>query len=129
MARVKQKVARKGGGGASTRGGQVAKQKNKHRIVLGDNTKEKKIPTVVRKGARRWPGSITYLMDTKITFRADPPPGYTFIPAGNPELTSALKEFARTGDHKIYAVTVRLPSFSSSPPLADNSDHSPRYAT
>ncbi|EXJ71425.1 uncharacterized protein A1O5_05233 [Cladophialophora psammophila CBS 110553] len=42
----------------------------------------------------------------KISFQERPPAGYTFIPAGNPELTNALKEFARRGDHKIYAVTI-----------------------
>ncbi|EXJ77568.1 hypothetical protein A1O3_09795 [Capronia epimyces CBS 606.96] len=87
MARVKQKVAKNGAGGALTRGGQAAKQRNKHKVVMEDTSKEKnKLRSV-------------------ITFRADPPPGYTFIPAGNPELTAALKEFARRGDNKIFAVT------------------------
>ncbi|OQV04368.1 hypothetical protein CLAIMM_09260 [Cladophialophora immunda] len=86
MARVKQKVAKKGAADASTRGSQVAKQK-RHKIAIGGDPQERKLPTV-------------------ISFQERPPPGYTFIPAGNPELTSALKEFARRGDHKIYAVTI-----------------------
>ncbi|KIX04938.1 uncharacterized protein Z518_05809 [Rhinocladiella mackenziei CBS 650.93] len=86
MAKVKQKAAKKGAGGALTRG-QAAKQRRKHKVVLEATSKEKnKLRSV-------------------ITFTADPPPGYTFIPAGNPELTAALKEFARRGDNKIFAVT------------------------
>ncbi|OAP61031.1 hypothetical protein AYL99_06035 [Fonsecaea erecta] len=105
MARVKQKVAKKGAAGSSTRGSQVAKQK-RHKIAIGGDPQEKKLPTVVRaKSACR--GSITSAYDpNKISFQERPPPGYTFIPAGNPELTNALKEFARRGDHKIYAVTI-----------------------
>ncbi|KIW82411.1 hypothetical protein Z517_05438 [Fonsecaea pedrosoi CBS 271.37] len=105
MARVKQKVAKKGAAGASTRGSQVAKQK-RHKVAIGGDPQEKKLPTVVRpEKFRRGHIASAYNRD-KISFQERPPPGYTFIPAGNPELTSALKEFARRGDHKIYAVTV-----------------------
>lgn len=45
----------------------------------------------------------------QLSFKAEPPTGYTFIPAGNPELTNALKEFARKGNHRIYAVSVSAP--------------------
>ncbi|KIW12998.1 hypothetical protein PV08_08185 [Exophiala spinifera] len=88
MARVKQKTRKQApSGGASTRGAQVAKERQKHTVIVEGTSKEhNKLRSV-------------------ITFRADPPKGYTFIPAGNPELTAALKEFARRGDHKIYAVT------------------------
>jgi hypothetical protein len=44
----------------------------------------------------------------QLSFTAKPPPGYTFIPAGHPELTAALKEFARKGNHQIHAVSVSL---------------------
>ncbi|EXJ81646.1 hypothetical protein A1O1_07711 [Capronia coronata CBS 617.96] len=87
MARVKQKAGKIGGGGASTRGGQAAKQRNKHKVVVEETSKQ------------------NHKLRSMVTFRPDPPPGYTFIPAGNPELTAALKEFARRGDNKIYAVT------------------------
>lgn len=43
----------------------------------------------------------------KVAFTEDPPPGYTFIAAGNPELTNAMKEFSSRGNHKIFVVTVR----------------------
>ncbi|KIX95332.1 uncharacterized protein Z520_08849 [Fonsecaea multimorphosa CBS 102226] len=106
MARVKQKVAKKGAAGASTRGGQVARQK-RHKIAIGGDPQEKKLPTVVRVNPAHRRGYITSAYDPKkISFQERPPPGYTFIPAGNPELTNALKEFARRGDHKIYAVTI-----------------------
>lgn len=40
-----------------------------------------------------------------ISFKAEAPPGYTFIPAGNPQLTTACKERCRAGGLTIYAVT------------------------
>ncbi|KAI1630074.1 hypothetical protein EDD37DRAFT_558805 [Exophiala viscosa] len=87
MAKVKQKARKTSGKETSTRAAQVAKDRNKHRVVVETTSKdEKKLRSV-------------------ITFRADPPPGYTFIPAGNPELTAALKEFSRRDDQKIFAVT------------------------
>ncbi|KAK6381004.1 hypothetical protein LTS17_005205 [Exophiala oligosperma] len=105
MARVKQKTRKQApSAGASTRGAQVAKERHKHTVVVEGTSKEQnKLRSVVRL-ASCLPRGTTYL-DRQITFRADPPQGYTFIPAGNPELTAALKEFARRGDHKIYAVT------------------------
>ncbi|RVX67932.1 hypothetical protein B0A52_08537 [Exophiala mesophila] len=86
MARTKT-AARK----PTTRAAQVAKDraKGKHKVTLQNDSKEKGKP-----------------LNSVITIKAEPPPGYTFIPAGNPELTQALKEFSRQGDHKIYAVTV-----------------------
>ena len=103
MARTKT-AARK----PTTRAAQVAKDraKGKHKVTLQNDSKEKGKPlnSVVRKvhGPAR---GITHGR-CQITIKAEPPPGYTFIPAGNPELTQALKEFSRQGDHKIYAVTV-----------------------
>ena len=135
MARVKQKAAKHGAAGASTRGAQVAKQNlNKHKIEVQGDPKEKKLSTVVSKDAgfsfidslpksaiQRLPPSIINNLPreviyrglviskpdtTKVAFTERPPPGYTFIAAGNPELTNALKEFASRGDHKIFVVTV-----------------------
>lgn len=124
MAKVKQKAAKHGAAGTSTRGGQVLKQRNKHKVVLESTSKEQnKLQSVVRR-TRCFARGTTYLND-QITFRADPPAGYTFIPAGNPELTAALKEFARRGDNKIYAVTV---SAAPAPPgiPTNDLDHPPR---
>jgi hypothetical protein len=52
------------------------------------------------------------MISCQLSFKAEPPKGYTFIPAGNPELTNALKEFARKGNHEIYAVSVSTPDGS-----------------
>lgn len=103
MARSKQ-TAKK----ATNRGAQAAKNRNRHKVVLPINSKEKgkQLQSAVRKSRAGARG--TAHPDHQITFKAEPPPGYTFIPAGNPELTAALKEFSRQGDHKIYAVTVCL---------------------
>lgn len=40
-----------------------------------------------------------------ISFEAKAPPGYTFIPAGNPQLTNACKDICRTDGLKVFAVT------------------------
>lgn len=42
----------------------------------------------------------------QISFEAQAPPGYTFIPAGNPQLTNACKELCRKDGLKVFAVTV-----------------------
>ncbi|KEF57184.1 uncharacterized protein A1O9_07374 [Exophiala aquamarina CBS 119918] len=95
------RAARKG----TNRGAQVAKDRNRHKVVLPGNPKDKgkQLQSVVRK-TRDAAGGTTHPV-SQITFKAEPPQGYTFIPAGNPELTAALKEFSRQGDHKIFAVT------------------------
>lgn len=42
----------------------------------------------------------------QLYFEAEPPEGYTFIPAGNPQFTSACKEICRNRGLTVYAVTV-----------------------
>lgn len=42
----------------------------------------------------------------QISFEAKAPPGYTFIPAGNPQLTNACKDICRADGLKVFAVTV-----------------------
>ncbi|KAK5051434.1 hypothetical protein LTR84_003086 [Exophiala bonariae] len=100
MARTKP-PARKAG----NRGAQAAKNRNKHKMVLDITSKDKgkHLQSGVRKTVAAASG--TAHPRHQIAFKAEPPPGYTFIPAGNPELTAALKEFSRQGDHKIFAVT------------------------
>ena len=44
----------------------------------------------------------------QLFFETKPPPGYTFIPAGNPQLTNALKELADKEGAKPLAVSVGL---------------------
>ena len=138
MAKVKQKAARNGAAGASTRGAQAARQK-RHRIAVQGDPNEKKPDTVVSTiSESSWfniidnlPASIIHKLPpsvikqlptgviyrglaisepdkNKVAFTEQPPPGYTFIAAGNPELTNAMKEFSTRGNHKIFVVTVCL---------------------
>lgn len=44
----------------------------------------------------------------QITPRKSPPPGFEFVPIGNPELTSACKELSREKDAMIFIVSVRF---------------------
>lgn len=101
---------KRGGRKATNRDAQAAKDRNRHRVVLPSSSKEKgkQLQSVVRE--IRVAARGTAHPGSQITFKAEPPRGYTFIPAGHPELTAALKEFSRQGDHKIYAVTVSLVS-------------------
>ncbi|KAJ5808914.1 hypothetical protein N7474_010183 [Penicillium riverlandense] len=59
----------------------------KHKVILESVTQEKRKLLSV------------------ISFEAKAPPGYTFIPAGNPHLTTACKERCRKEALKILAVT------------------------
>ncbi|KAF3393080.1 hypothetical protein DPV78_009378 [Talaromyces pinophilus] len=59
----------------------------KHKVILESVTqKRKKLRTI-------------------LSFEAKAPPGYTFIPAGNPTFTTACKEFCREQGLKIFTVT------------------------
>lgn len=49
------------------------------------------------------PGTLTC---TQVYFEAEPPEGYTFIPAGNPKFTSACKDICRNRGLTVYSVTV-----------------------
>jgi hypothetical protein len=48
--------------------------------------------------------------NAQICFEAQAPSGYTFIPAGNPQLTTTCKERCRAEGLQIHAVSVRTPS-------------------
>ncbi|KAL1957894.1 hypothetical protein VTO42DRAFT_5459 [Malbranchea cinnamomea] len=59
----------------------------KHKIIMESITQEKK------------------KLRSVISFEAKAPPGYTFIPAGNPVFTNACKEMCRKEGHKVYTVS------------------------
>ncbi|DAA73640.1 TPA_exp: Uncharacterized protein A8136_4074 [Trichophyton benhamiae CBS 112371] len=59
----------------------------KHKIILESITQEKKKLRIA------------------ISFETKPPPGYTFIPAGNPEFTNGCKELCRKDGYKVYTVS------------------------
>ncbi|RAK93609.1 hypothetical protein BO79DRAFT_186220 [Aspergillus costaricaensis CBS 115574] len=65
----------------------VKRNARKHRVILESVTQEKK------------------KLRSVISFEAKAPPGYTFIPAGNPQLTTACKELCRKDGLKVFAVT------------------------
>ncbi|RMD42357.1 hypothetical protein DV735_g2766, partial [Chaetothyriales sp. CBS 134920] len=68
-------------------GSATAKQRRKQKVVLESNSQGQNGERCV------------------LSFTADPPHGYTFIPAGNPQLTNALKEEAARSDSKIMSVS------------------------
>ena len=107
MARVKQQNSGKqNASGGQTRGAQISKQRNKHKVVLERNGQNDGKSKQVVRGCT---GNVSKRAHTlvKLSFRVEPPPGYTFIPLGNTQLTAALKDFARRGGHTIMPVTVR----------------------
>ena len=97
-------------GNASTssgvRGAKVQKQRKKHRLVLesAGNQDDDKLRVVVRHGSGLRRTSKAHHL--QLSFHAEPPPGYTFIPAGNTQLTMAMKAFAKRGGQQIMAVSV-----------------------
>lgn len=114
MARVKpQKLARQNGGSGPTRGAQAAKDRRRQKVVVESDSKGNKLRSVVsRRAARMTARGLAYRRN-QISFRAEPPAGYTFIPAGNPQLTAALKDFSRRDNRKIHQVSVRHVCFPS----------------
>ena len=125
MARVThQKSAKQNGASGSTRGGQIAKQRNnkKQKVVVQSSAQGQNGPSsVVSKTKLAARGHIKdkpRAHPRQLSFHTEPPPGYTFIPAGNPQLTNALKEFAKKENHKIFSVSVSdvpapFPSFAN----------------
>jgi len=82
----------------------VAKKQRRHRVIIESvGHEQKKLKTTVRQRKERLARKLTH---GQISFQARPPNGYTFIPAGNPELTNALKEASREASQQIYAVSV-----------------------
>ncbi|RMZ84418.1 hypothetical protein DV738_g461, partial [Chaetothyriales sp. CBS 135597] len=89
MVRVTQQRPGKQNGGPSLvrAGSATAKQRRKQKVVLESSAQGQNGDRCV------------------LSFTADPPHGYTFIPAGNPQLTNALKEEAARSDSKIMSVS------------------------
>ncbi|KAJ5689759.1 hypothetical protein N7462_004151 [Penicillium macrosclerotiorum] len=69
----------------------VHRRTRKHKVIMESVTQEKK------------------KLRSVICFEAQAPSGYTFIPAGNPHLTSTCKERCRKEGSQVYAVSVRHP--------------------
>ena len=85
----------------------ASKKLRRHRVIIESvGQEQKKLKTTVR--GWRQERLARELTPGQISFQARPPNGYTFIPAGNPELTTALKEASRDANQQIYAVSVSL---------------------
>ncbi|OJD19254.1 hypothetical protein AJ78_00784 [Emergomyces pasteurianus Ep9510] len=68
--------------------GRLPKPKiRKHKVIMESITQEKK------------------KLRSVISFEAKAPPGYTFIPAGNPKFTNACKEMCRQDGLQVFAVS------------------------
>lgn len=113
MARVtQQKPGRATATSSSTRGAQVSKQRNnkKQKVVFQSNGPDQgeasNVVSTSSKSVKRRRKGKPPAHPKQLSFHTEPPPGYTYIPAGNPQLTNALKEFAKKGNHKIYSVSV-----------------------
>lgn len=95
-------------GANGVKAGRVQKQRKKNKVVLesaGTKDHDKLRVTVrARPHKRRKAGTH----NNQLSFRAEPPAGYTFIPAGNTQLTAAMKTFAKKGGHQIMAVSVGM---------------------
>jgi hypothetical protein len=88
----------------------AAKKQRRHRVIIESvGQEQKKLKTTVRRWRRKLARKLT---TEQISFQARPPNGYTFIPAGNPELTNKLKEASREANQQIYAVSVSLPTYN-----------------
>ncbi|PKY00949.1 hypothetical protein P168DRAFT_330241 [Aspergillus campestris IBT 28561] len=85
MARVSRRPVSAFGSRAHSRA--ARRNTGKHKVVLESVTQEKR------------------KLRSVISFEANAPPGYTFIPAGNPQLTTACKESCRKDGLKVFAVT------------------------
>lgn len=138
MARVtSQKNARQNGGSGNNRGSQIAKQQHKttqkQKVILENNQGKGKGHNVVSSSkhltAQGSPsGNAPAHRSRQLSFHTEPPPGYTFIPAGNSQLTAALKEYAKRGNHKIYSVSVcQFQLFRCSSNIMQTTPHASRH--
>ncbi len=83
------------------------KKKPTYKVVLEEIAGKKKLKTVVSElletnGRLYHP----YLIGSKLSLREKPPPGYTFIPAGDPQLTNRCKKLAKDEQLTVFIVSV-----------------------
>lgn len=84
----------------------VQRRARRHKVIMESVTQEKKkLRSVVCIPCFEMSSSI---LINQICFEAQAPSGYTFIPAGNPQLTTACKERCRKEGLQIHAVSVRI---------------------
>lgn len=81
-------------------------RKASYKVILEEVTdKQKKLKTVVRRSA--WARiSAGFLMVQQLYPEQKAPRGYTFIPAGDPQLTNRCKKLAREDGLTVFIVSV-----------------------
>jgi len=105
----------------------TVKSKHKSYLEFVENTdkQEKKLEFQVgRQGRSRGKAPSSPLRPPRlwdspfpqVTYSKEPPPGFEFVPIGNPELTKACKDISRDQEAMIFIVTV-CASRSSTPLL------------
>lgn len=83
------------------------KRKMPHKVVLEEMTGKKKLKTAVSEPLKaNGKPRHQYLTLAKLSLREKPPPGYTFIPAGDPQLTNRCKKIAKDEQLTVFIVSV-----------------------
>ena len=84
------------------------KRKASYKVILEEVAdKQKKLKTVVRKLVQAWT-SARYPDTSQLYPEQKAPRGYTFIPAGDPQLTNRCKKLAREDGFTVFIVSVGL---------------------
>ena len=83
-------------------------RKSSYKVVLEEVTGKKKLKTLVSWAARitQYILARELLTAKKLSFQAEAPPGYMFIPAGDPQLTSRCKKIAKDEQLTVFIVSV-----------------------
>lgn len=89
-------------------------RKPSYKVILEEMTeKKKKLHTTVSLRSSSIVRSPNLQIGFKLCFRTEAPRGYTFVPAGDPKLTSKCKELSRAQSVKVYIVSVSLTCLES----------------
>ncbi len=89
-------------------------RKPAYKVILEEMTeKKKKLHTTVGLRSLSLKKSQDLLVASKLSFRTEAPPGYTFVAAGDPKITLKCKELARAQAVKVYIVSVSLAGLES----------------
>lgn len=89
-----------------------ASKKPSYKVVLEEVSEQKKLKTFVCTflWAFMVVAGCTESNEHQLSFNAQAPPGFTFIPAGDPQLTNRCKQLARDDGSTVYIVSVSLPA-------------------
>jgi hypothetical protein len=87
---------------------EVPKVKSKYQsyFEFAENTEKKK--KLEFKASVCFIASKCVLISPQVTNDTNPPPGFAFVPIGDPQMTNMCKDLSRTRDAMIFIVSVRL---------------------